>query len=575
MKMNVADLILKYLELEGVEYIFGISGAALNPFLAAFNRNPRIKAILTKHEGGAAFMADGYARVKGSLGACFATSGPGATNLATGVATAYTDNIPIVVLTGQVSTTDYGKGTFQDSTSEGVDSVAIFHPITKYSAMILSRFKADDEMREAIRIALTGRQGPVHLSMPKDVLAGEVNFQEGPPSTYRFPHEFFDRRLVIDAAQKLVAAQSPAILVGYGAVASGAAESIRDLAEMLGIPVATTPKAKGTFPEDHPLALGVLGLCGSPLAESYIKSGKNDLLLVVGASLNQMTTLSWDPRISPAGCLIHINIDPSEIGKNYPVQIPLVGDAKTVIDEISFRVLRFLGEDDKRQKERMVNLAALRQRTGTCIEPEKAESNSVPLKPQRLIRELEQALPDNAILFSDTGNHTDWAIHYMRIKRPGSFIAPFGMLPMGYATAAAVGGKLAAGDRPVVALVGDGCFLMNGMELATAVHYDIPVVWVIMNNAKLGMAYDLQKMVGIDSPVAGDFRPVNFGRLAEALDAVGYRVTEPNQLREYLPKAIEAGRPVVIDCVIDRNEVPPLTPYVESQKEFLRRMNLP
>ena len=162
----------------------------------------------------------------------------------------------------------------------------------------------------------------------------------------------------------------------------------------------------------------------------------------------------------------------------------------------------------------------------------------------------------------------------MKIKRPGSFIAPFGMLPMGYATAAAVGGKLAAGDRPVVALVGDGCFLMNGMELATAVHYNIPVVWVIMNNAKLGMAYDLQKMVRIDPPVAGDFRPVNFARLAEALDAVGYRVTEPNQLREVLPKAIAAGRPAVIDCVIDRDEVPPLTPYMEGFKNFLRRMDM-
>lgn len=574
MKMTVADLIIKRLELEGVEYVFGISGAALNPFLAAFNRNPKVKTILTKHEGGAAFMADGYARVKGSLGACFATSGPGATNLVTGVATSYTDNIPVVVLTGQVSTTDYGKGTFQDSTKQGVDSVAIFNPITKSSSMILSRFKADDEMREAVRIALTGRQGPVHLSMPKDVLSGEVDFPDTPPATYRYPREFFDRRLVIDATQKLVAAKSPALLVGAGAVSSGACESIRELAEMLGIPVATSPKAKGAFPEDHPLSLGVLGLCGSPLAEAYIKSGKNDVLLVVGASLNQMTTLSWDPRLSPTGCLIHINIDPSEIGKNYPTQIPLVGDAKTVIDEISFRVLRYLDDLGDRQKERITALASLREQTGTCIEPEKAESMDVPLKPQRLIRELEEALPEDAILFSDTGNHTDWAIHYLRVKRPGSFIAPFGMLPMGYATAAAIGGKLAAGNRPVVAMVGDGCFLMNGMELATAVHYNIPVVWIIHNNAKLGMAYDLQKMVNIDPPVAGDFRPVNFARLAEALDAVGYRVTEPNQLKEVLPKAIATGRPAVIDCVIDRNEVPPLAPYVEGVKSFVRRMDM-
>jgi acetolactate synthase I/II/III large subunit len=574
MKMNVADLILKYLELEGVEYIFGISGAALNPFLAAFHRNSKVKPILSKHEEGAAFMADGYARVKGSLGACFATSGPGATNLVTGVATAFTDNIPMLVLTGQVSTADYGKGTFQDSTKQGVDSVAIFNPITKYSSMILSRFKADDEIRGAIRTAMTGRQGPVHLSLPKDVLVGEVDFNEGPPPTYRYPREFFDRRLVIDAAQRLVQAQSPAILVGSGAVTSGGCESILELAEMLSIPVATTPKAKGAFPEDHPLALGVLGLCGSPLAEAYIKSGKNDLLLVVGASLNQMTTLSWDPRLSPAGYLIHINIDPAEIGKNYRTDIPLVGDAKTVIEEISFRVLRYLGEGDEQRLDRVSALAALREKTGTCIEPEKLVSSAIPIKPQRLVKELEQALPPNAILFADTGNHTDWAVHYMKIKRPGSFIAPFGMLPMGYATAAAIGGKLAAGDRPVVALVGDGCFLMNGMELATAVHYNIPVVWVIMNNAKLGMAYDMQKLQKIDPPVASDFRPVNFARLAEALEAVGHRVTEPGQLLELLPKAIASGRPTVIDCVIDREEIPPLSPYVEGFKNFLRRMDM-
>lgn len=575
MKITVSDLILRYLESEGVEYIFGISGAALNPFLAAFNRNPRIKPILTKHEEGAAFMADGYARVRGTLGACFATSGPGATNLVTGVATSFTDNVPVIVLTGQVSTADYGKGTFQDSTKQGVDSVAIFNPITKYSSMILSRFKADDEIREAIRIALTGRRGPVHLSLPKDVIASEIDFDVAPPPAYRYPREYFDRRLVIEAAQKLVKAKSPAILVGSGAMISGGCAQIVELAEMLSIPVATTPKAKGAFPENHPLSLGVLGLCGSPLAEAYIKSGKNDVLFVIGASLNQMTTLSWDPKLSPTDCLIHVNIDPAEIGKNYRTDVPLVGDAKTVVDEISFRVLRYLHEEEEDTRPaRIEALAELRKQTGIYIDPDKVTSSAVPIKPQRLVKELEEAMPDNAILFSDTGNHTDWAVHYMQIKCPGTFIAPFGMLPMGYATAAAIGGKLAAGNRPVIAHVGDGCFLMNGMEIVTALEYNIPVVWVIHNNGKLGMAYDMQKLVKIDPPVASDFKPVNFAKMAEALGAEGYRITEPGQLKETLPKALASGRPAVLDCVIDRDEIPPLSPYVEGFKNFVRRMDM-
>lgn len=575
MKITVSDLILKYLESEGVDYIFGITGAALNPFLAAFNRNPRVVPILTKHEEGAAFMADGYARVKGTLGACFATSGPGATNLVTGVATSYTDNIPVLVLTGQVSTADYGKGTFQDSTKQGVDSVAIFNPITKYSSMILSKFKADDEIREAIRISLSGRRGPVHLSLPKDVIASEIDFDVAAPPSYRYPREYFDRRLVIEAAQKLVQAKSPAILVGSGAIISGGCQQILELAEMLSIPVATTPKAKGAFPENHPLSLGVLGLCGSPLAEAYIKSGKNDVLFVVGASLNQMTTLSWDPKLAPTDCMIHVNIDPTEIGKNYRTDLPLVGDVKTVIDEISFRVLRYMHDEteDPRQK-RVEALAELRKQTGVYINPEKMTSMDVPIKPQRLVKELDEALPDDAILFSDTGNHTDWAVHYMQFKRPGSFIAPFGMLPMGFATAAAVGGKLAAGDRPVVANVGDGCFLMNGMEIVTAVQYNIPVVWVIHNNSKLGMAYDMQKLVKIEPPVASDFKQVNFAKMAEALGAVGHRITQPGELKEMLPKAIASGRPTVLDCVIDSEEIPPLSPYVEGVKNFIRRMDM-
>ena len=573
MKTTVADVILKFLESEGVEYMFGIPGTTIVPLLAATNRNKAVRPILAKHEEGAAFMADGYARVKGGFGACFATSGPGATNLVSGVANAYMDNVPILVLTGQVETSMYGKGAFQDSSKEGIDSVKMFEPITKHSSMIISRHKAVEDLQAALRVAMTGKKGPVHLSLPKDIQMAEIEFDAVATSTFRVPAEYFDRRLVIDAAEQLVQARHPAMLIGSGAISSGACDDLKELAEMLNLPVATTPKAKGAFPEDHPLALGVLGLCGSPLAENYLRSGQTDVLLVVGASLNQMTTLSWDPRLAPSKCLIHVNIDPAEIGKNYLTQIPLVGDARTIANEIAFRVLRHLAGSQTQWEERVKAVEELRAKVGTCLDPAKLDSDSVPLKPQRIIRELQETLPDDAILFVDVGNSINWVIHYMKFRRPGSVITPFGMLTMGYGIAAAVGGKLAAGRRPVVCLAGDGCFLMNGMEIATAVHNDIPVVYVILNNQKLGLVHDLQTFSLGQNTVATRFRKINAAKVAEGLGAVGHVVEKPGELKRLLPEAIASGKTTVIDCIIDPNEVPPLSPFVEAAKQFLRHLD--
>ncbi len=574
MKLTVADVLLKYLEAEGVEYLFGVPGTSLVPFFAALNRNGSIKPILTKHEEGAAFMADGYARVKNSLGACFATSGPGATNLVSGVATSFLDDVPIFVITGQVETSVYGKGAFQDSSREGIDSVKMFEPITKHSHALVSRLKAVEDIREALRMAYSGKRGPVHLSIPKDIQSAKIECGEISPSMYRFHQEYFDRHLVIDAAEQLVRAKSPAILIGTGAVYSGACDDIKELAEMLSIPVATTPKAKGAFPEDHPLALGVLGLCGSPLAETYIKSKTHDVLLVVGSSLNQITTMSWDQRLAPTKCLIHINIDPAEIGKNYQAHIPLVGDAGAVINEISFRVLRHLTKKEKHWKKREEGIARIKRKTGMYINPEKLVSDHIPLKPQRIINEIQESLPEDAILFVDVGNSICWAIHYMKFKRPDSFKTPFGLLTMGYGIAAAVGGKLAAGDRPVICLAGDGCFMMNGMEVATAVNYDIPVIWIVHNNAKLGLVHDLQSFSLGEKHVATTFKQVNIAEIAQGLGAVSYRVKKPGQLKKILPEAIALKKPVVIDCIIDPTEVPPLAPFVEGLKDFYKRLDL-
>jgi acetolactate synthase I/II/III large subunit len=571
-KTTTVALLLKYIKAEGVDYIFGVPGTSLVPLYDAINKTGLVTPILAKHEEGAAFMADGYARVSGKIGVCYATSGPGATNLVTGVATAYMDNIPLLVITGQVATNVYGKGTFQDSTKSGVDSVAMFDPLTKYSTMMMSKYKVPEMIREAFRIAYGGKKGPVHLSYPKDIMEAEIEDTLLPPGTYRVKPEDFDRKLVIEAAMKLVKAKRPAMLVGSGAVSSGATSQVLELAEMLNIPVATSPKAKGAFPESHDLSLGVLGLCGSPAAEEYILKSGVDVLLVVGASMNQMTTFSWDPRIMPSDCLIQINIDPSEIGKNYPAHIGLIGDCRVVLDEIQFRILRELQEHDPRSERQVEQVIEFKKKTGRFVEEEKMYSESIPIKPQRLMYELQEILPEDAIVFFDTGNHICWALHYMQFNRP-NFISAFGMLTMGYATAAAIGGKLAAPDRPVIAVVGDGCFMMNGMEVATAVSHDIPVVWIVENNAKLGLVHELQKFSLGEKTVSTTFKPVNCAKIAEGLGAQGFRIEKPGELKKVLPIALASKKPTVIDCVIDPNEVPPITRWVKSVGEFNARLD--
>jgi acetolactate synthase-1/2/3 large subunit len=570
-RITTAGLLLKYLEAEGVEYIFGVPGTTLVPLFDALNKQSAIKPILAKHEEGAAFMADGYARVSGKIGVCYATSGPGATNLVSGVATAFMDNIPLLVVTGQVPTSMYGKGTFQDSTKAGIDSVAMFDPITKYSTMIMSKYKMPEVLREAFRIALSGKKGPVHISYPKDIMQTQVEDSQLPPQAYRVKAEYFDRKLVIDAAEKLVKAKRPAILVGSGAIASDATSEVLELAEMLNIPVATTPKAKGAFPESHALSLGVLGFCGSPSAEEYIL-GDVDVLLVIGSSLNEGATFSWDPRLMPSDCLIHINIDPSEIGKNYVAGIGLVGDCRAVLSEISFRVLRELQNYDPKIQRPVDEIVEFKKKVGIFVDEEKMYSQSVPIKPQAFMREFQQILPKDAIVFFDTGNHICWAIHYLKFDQP-NFICAFGLLTMGYATAAAIGGKLAAPNKPVIAVVGDGCFLMNGMEIATAVNHEIPVVWIIQNNAKLGLVHELQKFSLGKKTVSTTFREVNLAKVGEGLGAQGFRIEKPGELSKVLPKALESKKPCVIDVLIDPDEVPPIERWVRGATEANARLD--
>ena len=573
LKLKAAELILRYLEEIGTEYIFGIPGGVLEPLNNALYKSKVIKGIVTKHEQGAAFMADGYARVSRRLGVCCGTAGPGATNMITGIATSYADSIPVLALTGQVSTKFFGKGAFQESTYDGINVVEIFRFFTKHSAMVMNADATGGMVRKALRAAMSGRPGPVHLNLPVDVMEKTVEEDFIPPHKFIPTSVCFDRRSVKEAAKLLTSFARPAILVGNGVTISKAGYEVKVLAEMLRIPVATTPKAKGVFPEDHPLSLGVFGVAGTPISEAYLLNksglGKIDGLLSIGTSFNEWGTHTWDSRLMPTKALIQIDIDHLECGNNYPFTVALVGDAKAVVTELIFEIKRFWEKAGVGVKEsvniRSEEFRAFKVNNHRYLEPKKTTSGKSPLLPQRLMKDIQNACPEDAIYFVDIGNNWAWATHYLDIKRPYSFFTGLGFASMGYAAAASIGGKFATPDRPVFAIVGDGGFLMNGVEIATAVNYNKQVIWIILNDSGFGMIYHGRKMRSIPDAFAPRFRKVDFVKMATALGAQGIKVTKPGGInKKMIDRIIASGKPTVIDVHIDAEEIPPIQSRVAT-----------
>ncbi|MEW6428269.1 MAG: thiamine pyrophosphate-binding protein [Thermodesulfobacteriota bacterium] len=559
--MKTAELIVSMLEEVGVDYIFGVPGGAIEDLNTALFKRRKIQPIVTKHEEGAAFMADGYARVSGKLGVCCSTAGPGASNMITGIASAYADSIPVLALTGQEATSVFGKGAIQESGAEGVNITGIFQNFTKYSGMMVTEKRAQHMVQKAVRLALSDRNRPTHLSLPADIMKRKVpnKFSCSLPTETRV----FDRDGVKQAAELLLQAKRPAIIAGWGVVQSRGAAELKALAELLSIPVATSPKAKGVFPESHPLSLGVLGFAGNPVAREYIVEKDVDILLAVGTSFNEMMTSGWDKRLQPTDCLIQIDVDAKEMGKNYCASIDLVGDAQAVLREIAFAVERLheCGADRERPQAATTrqDLAAIREHHRAAAR-RPVRSNGY-YHPQELVEDLQRSLPCNTIYFADMGNTMAWAIRHLVLDKPYSFYLSLGFSSMGYATAAPVGAKLAFPDRPMVSLVGDGAFLMNGFEVATAVNYNIPIIWVVFNNAMLGMVHHGRKLFKKPVPegIPSDFRRVDFAKVAEGVGARGIKVDWAGGItNDLIQNILESGQPTVLDVYIDDKAVPPI-----------------
>ena len=556
---RMVDVFLRYLRAEGARVVFGVPGGLLHPFFAGVEGSPDMQLIVTKHECGAAFMADGYARISGSLAVCAGTSGPGATNLFTGVAVAFSDSVPLLVITGQAPSHAMGKGAAQEMSPEDVDIVAMFKPITKYSAMVPSADRMPHHLRRALRQALTGRPGPVHLNIPVDFWSHPVREKWFAPATYRPKTELFDRAAVAIASKTLLEAENPCILIGSGVGTAGASEHVQSLAEMLPARVATTPRAKGLFPEDHPLSMGVMGMAGHATAKNTLFGDEVDVLITIGTSLGETTTLNWDPRLMPSSTFIQLDIEADTIGRNYPVDIPLVGDAQTITIELIYHLHRAVREGH-RPVSKWMSHPPIEHGHEFYEEAIHRTSAETPITPQRWRVELNEVLPRNAILFSDIGGHMLFNIHHLCIKKSQKFVLNLGFGSMGHGTTGPVGAALAAPDRPVLAIIGDACFAMCGMELLTAREYDLGVIWIVENNQMHGITWHGSQKVGDGTPMNAvrNAKEVDIAAIARAMGLQAWRITQPGQLGTVVSAALALKGPAVIEVMVDGQLSPPL-----------------
>lgn len=545
MKLTGAQIVVECLKKEGVKIIFGIPGGVIMPVYDVFYQEPSIKHILTKHEQGAAHAADGYARATGNVGVCIATSGPGATNLVTGLANAYLDSIPLVAFTGQVPTNLIGTDAFQE-----VDINGITLPITKNNYVVREVRDLASIIQEAFYIARTGRPGPVLIDLPKDIQLAQTEFKYPEKVSLNGYKPTFSGHIqqIKAAAQEISKAKRPVIYAGGGVISSNASSELRDLAFQANIPVTTTLMGIGTFPETHPLSLGMLGMHGTAYANYAISAA--DLIIALGARFDDRVTGKLSEFGSQAK-IIHIDIDPAEIGKNVLVDIPIVGDLKKVLKKINEII------DKKENTEWLETIKDWKRKY-----PLKYENNQE-LKPQYIIEEVYKISEGKAVIVTDVGQHQMWAAQYYQYTMPRTFISSGGLGTMGYGLPAAIGAKIGCPDKTVICISGDGSFQMNLQELATAINNHLTIMVIIMNNSYLGMVRQWQEFFFNKrySSTALTGNP-DFVKLIEAYGGTGIRVNKKQELSPALEKALSLNKFVLIDCIIpgEENVFPMVSP---------------
>ena len=558
MKLTGAQLVCESLIREGVDVIFGLPGGAILPLYQTLPEYTELKHILVRHEQGAAHAADGYARVTGKAGVAWATSGPGATNLMTGIATAQMDSIPMVVITGQVSRAAIGSDAFQET-----DTTGITLPVTKHNYLVMEAADIPMIIKEAFHIATTGRPSPVLVDIPKDVFTDEVEFPDGfsYPDSIDLPGykpSLSGNTAQIKRAAKLInQSQKPVILAGHGIIFSSAYEELKTLAEKAQVPVITTLLGISSFPEDHVLSVGMPGMHGVAYASLAIDQA--DLLIALGMRFDDRIT--GKPSEFAKGSLkIHVDIDPSEIGKNIPVDVPIVGDLKNVLD----KMIPYI--EPNTHVEWIQTIETLKSE-----HPSLEIRSTDKLLPQYIIRQLSEATQGKATLVTGVGQHQMWAAQYYMFTEPRSFVTSGGSGAMGYEVPGAMGVQVGAPSRVVWSIAGDGGFQMTMSELATLVENNIPVKFAIINNNVLGMVRQWQEFFYNKSYVATTYtHNPDFVKLAEAFGMLGIRVTSKNQVRASIEKAMAYDGPALIDFVVEEEEnVYPMIPAGQTIEDLI------
>lgn len=566
MQMTGAQAMVESLIREGVEVIFGYPGGAILPTYDVLYESP-IRHILVRHEQGAAHAADGYARASGKVGVCLATSGPGATNLITGIATAYMDSVPMVAITGQVATGLIGRDAFQEA-----DITGITIPVTKHNYLVKDVRELPRIMKEAFHIARTGRPGPVVVDLPKDVTTELLDYvyPEEEPRLPGYQPTYHGSPLQIQrAAAALRRAQRPLLLAGGGIIASEAAPEIKEIAERLQMPVIATLMALGAFPGQHPLFLGMVGMHGTLAANRAMMNA--DLVLTVGMRFDDRVTGKL-AEFAPHARIIHIDIDPAEIGKNVKVEIPIVGDARLVCRALLAELEkggsgeRGEGTAVEKRNQWVAQVTAWKER-----HPVQYDGDGARIKPQAVVEAIYRATGGGALVVTGVGQHQMWTAHYYHFARPRAFFTSGGLGTMGYGLPAAVGVQVARPDETVFCIDGDGCFQMTSQELATIMNENLPIKIAIMNNNYLGMVRQWQDLFFSRrySAVALKGNP-DFVKLADAYGVPGIRVEEPDAIQPALEEAMSTRGPFLLDFRVATEEnVFPMVPAGAALTEIL------
>lgn len=561
MKKTGAEILLESLKQEGVDTIFGFpGGAVLNIYDTLLRYSEEIRHILVRHEQGAVHAADGYARSSGKVGVCLVTSGPGATNTVTGVATAYMDSVPLVVLTGQVPTLLIGNDAFQEA-----DIVGITRPCTKHNYLVKDVRDLALIVKQAFHLARTGRPGPILVDLPKDVMADSTEFSYPSKIKMRSYNPTYQGHAgQIKRAVKLIAkAHKPLIYAGGGVILSNASKELTALGQKFSIPVTTTLMGLGSFPGNHPLFLGMVGMHGTFPANMSITHC--DLLIAIGARFDDRVTGKVE-AFSPHSKKIHIDIDPTSISKNVPVDIPIVGDAKNVLKSM----LKSFEEEPAQDWSKM--RADWLKQIGEWKRTSPLTYNSGPgLKPQFVIQKINEITGDDVIITTEVGQNQMWTAQFFSFTKPRTLITSGGLGTMGFGFPAAIGAQVAFPEKIVIDIAGDGSFQMNVQELATAVQYNLPVKVAILNNHCLGMVRQWQQLFCDKRYSHTVFEVIpDFVKLAEAYGAVGLRATKSEEVEPVIREALSLRRPVVMDFVIDPSEcVYPMVPAGAPLTEML------